>query len=140
MSETTRYNTQSQFPTEVDDLLFLNDVDLDHLAISNQHQEYMELGLYTLAGDLLENTTIDSICASLLNAIENRIYATQEHLSNKHTVWYDRYGVESPLEHFDMPSNTTQKPVWANIEDISRLAINSLSSGYTLSTNGGFRP
>ena len=140
MPEITRYNTQSQYPSEVDDLLCLNDVDIDHLPISNQHKELLAQERFTDAGNLLESTTIDSLCASLFNLIENRIYSTQNYLDGKHTHWYEVYGVESPIECFDMPTNTTQKPVWTNIEDLSRLAITSLSSGYTLSANGGFRP
>lgn len=140
MPEITRYNVNSRFPEEVDDLLCVNDVDLDHLPISNRHQALLAAKQFTNAGNLLESSTMDSMCASLFNLIENRIYATQDHLYNKHTKWYEVYGVESPIECFNMPTNTTQKPVWTNIEDISRLAISSLSGGYTLSTNGGFRP
>ena len=139
MADTTRYDTQSNFPTEVDDLLFLNDVDLDHLSIANEHKELLAQEQYTDAGELLENSDMDSMCASLFNLLENRIYATQDHLVNKHTKWYEEYGVESPIECFDMPENTTAKPVWTNIEDLSKLAISSLSGGYTLSANGGFR-
>ena len=140
MPEITRYDVTPQFPSEVDDLLCLNDVDLEHLPISNQHKELMAQERYTDAGNLLESTSIDSLCASLFNLLENRIYVTQDYLNDKHTRWYEVYGVESPIECFDMPTNTTQKPVWTNIEDLSRLAISSLSSGYSLSSNGGFRP
>lgn len=140
MAERTRYNINSHFPTEVDDLLCLNDVDLEHLPISNRHKELLADEQYTNAGALLENSDMDSFCASLFNLIENRIYATQDHLVNKHTKWYEVYGVESPIECFDEPINKVQKPVWTNIEDLSRLAINSLGGGYTLSANGGFRP
>lgn len=140
MAEITRYNTTSHFPEQVDDLLCLNDVDLEHLPISNTHKNLLEAQRYTDAGNLLERTTIDSLCASLFNLLENRIYATQEHLVNKHTMWYEVYGVESPIECFDEPINRTKKPVWTNIEDLSRINFGGLSSGYTLSANGGFRP
>ena len=140
MSSGTRYNTTSNFPTTVDDLLCLNDVDLDHIDVSNQHKTLIEEEQYTVAGSLLESSTMDSMCASLFNLIENRIHATQDHLYNKHSRWFEIYGVESPIENFDMPTNTTLKPVWANIEDLSRVSVGSLSSSYTLSANGGFRP
>ena len=137
---TTRYDTQSNYPSEVDDLLCLSDINIEQLPISNQHKTLIEQEHYTQAGELLENSLIDSMCASLFNLIENRIYATQNHIVNKHTRWYELYGVESPIEAFDLPTDTTKKPVWTNIEDLSRLSINSLSSGYRLSNAGGFRP
>ena len=85
---------------------------------------------------------VDSLlmCASLFNLLENRIYATQFTLTNKHTKWYEEHGVESPIECFDEPEDKTKKPVWTNIEDLSRINFGGLSSGYTLSVNGGFRP
>ncbi len=137
---TTRYDTQSNYPSEVDDLLCLSDINIEQLPISNQHKTLIEQEHYTQAGELLENSSIDSMCASLFNLIENRIYATQDHIVNKHTRWYELHGVESPIEAFDLPTDTTKKPVWTNIEDLSRLSINSLSSGYHLSNAGGFRP
>ena len=138
--EITRYDVESRFPSEVDDLLCLNDVDLEQLPISNQHKELILEERYTEAGELLESSNIDSMCASLFNLLENRIYATQYHLINKHTKWHEIHGVESPIECFDEPINTIQKPVWSNIEDLSRLGFSSLSSGYSLSNAGGFRP
>ena len=135
-----REDTQSNYPSEVDDLLCLSDINIEQLPISNQHKTLIEQEHYTQAGELLENSLIDSMCASLFNLIENRIYATQNHIVNKHTRWYELYGVESPIEAFDLPTDTTKKPVWTNIEDLSRLSINSLSSGYRLSNAGGFRP
>ena len=140
MANDTRYNTISQYPIEVDDLLCLSDINLEQLHISNLHVQLLEQERYTEAGALLETSTIDSMCASLFNLLENRIYATQDHIINKHTRWFEIYGIESPIESFDEPINKIQKPVWTNIEDLSRLSIGALSSGYVLSNAGGFRP
>lgn len=140
MSEITRYNTTSLFPDAVDDLLCVSDINLEQLPIANLHAQYLSQDRYTDAGALLESEDLDSLCASLFNLIENRIYPTQVHLDGKHSKWYEIYGVESPIEHFDMPTNTVQKPVWGNIEDLSKLSIGNLSGGYRLSNAGGFRP
>lgn len=140
MPEITRYDTESQYPQEIDDLLCLSDVNLDQLPISNQHQQLLAAERYTDAGVLLEQSNMDSMCASLFNLVENRIYATQTHLDNKHTRWYELHGVESPIECFSEPADKTKKPVWTNIEDLSRINIGQLSGGYTLSNAGGFRP
>lgn len=138
--ELTRYDVESQYPNKIDNLLFLNDVDLEHLSISNQHKDLIMEERYTEAGELLESSDIDSMCASLFNLIENRIYATQHHINNKHTKWYEIHGVESPIECFDLPDDTTKKPIWTNIEDLERLGNVTMSSGFSLSNAGGFRP
>ena len=141
MSEITRYDIESRFPTVVDDLLCLSDVSLEQLPISNLHKQYLKEQRYTDAGALLESSSeLDSLCASLFNLVENRILSTQTHLDNKHTKWYELYGVESPFETFDEPIDKTVKPVWTNIEDLSYIGTFGLSSNYTLSSAGGFRP
>lgn len=141
MADVTRYDVESNFPNSVDDLLCLSDVSLDVLPISNLHKQYLAEEHYTEAGALLENSPeLDSLCASLFNLIENRILATQIHLDGKHSRWYEIYGEESPIESFDEPINRTVKPVWTNVEDLSRIGTFGLSSNYTLSSAGGFRP
>lgn len=140
MSEVTRYNTESSYPTEIDDLLCLSDVDLEQLPISRNHQTLLAASRYTEAGELLESSDIDSLCGSLFRLIENRIYATQSYLLQKNTKWYEVHGVQSPFEYFSEPTDKTKKPVWTNIEDLSRVNIGSLSGDYTLSQTGGFRP
>lgn len=140
MPDITRYDTESHYPNAIDNLLCLEDIDLEHLQISNNHQALLEQERYTDAGALLEASDIDSLCASLFNLIENRIYATQDYINDKHTEWYNQYGAESPIECFKEPVDKVKKPVWTNIEDLSRINIGSLNSGYTLSSAGGFRP
>ena len=140
MSEVTRYNAESHYPVEIDPLLWLSDVNLEQLPFAQAHKELLEEERYTEAGIYIENADMDSMCASLFCLLENRIYATQYAFSNKHTKWYEEYGVESPIECFDEPEDKIKKPVWTNIEDLSRVNVGSLSGGYTLSNAGGFRP
>ena len=113
MARETRYDTTSQFPTAIDNLLFLNDIDLEHITESNYQNQLALAGLYSQSSDYLEKTaTMDSICASLFNLIENRIYATQTYLMNKHTAWYDVYGVDNPISADNEPADKTKQPVW----------------------------
>ncbi len=113
MARTTRYDETSQFPSVVDDLLFCNDIDLEHITESNYHNELANAQLYSQASDYLEKTaTMDSFCASLFNLLENRIYNTQDYLLNKHTAWYDEYGVESPFAYGEEPSDKELTPIW----------------------------
>lgn len=135
----TRYNTESQFPTEIDDLLCISDIDLQGKPIMEQHKVLLDNEQYTDAGNLLEASDIDSLCASLFCLLENRIYATQEFLSNKHTGWYEQHGVESPIAHFTEPEDKTKFPLWDSIEDISRIGSDTVNDEYHLSEVGGFR-
>ena len=113
MPRETRYEETSLFPTEIDDLLFCNDIDLEHLEESNYHEQIAEAQQYSQASDYLEKTaTMDSFCASLFNLMKNRIYNTQNYLLNKHTRWYDEYGVENPISPNDEPEDKEKQPVW----------------------------
>ena len=113
MARTTRYNETSSFPNSVDDLLFCNDIDLEHLQESNYHNQLALAQQYTQAGEYLEQTAnMDSLCASLFNLIKNRIYNTQQYLLTKHTKWYEEYGVESPISWNDEPEDKEKQPVW----------------------------
>lgn len=120
MARETRYDIVSAFPNDVDDLLFLSDIDLDHLQESSYHNELANAQLYSQAGDYLEKTaTMDSFCASLFNLLNNRIYALQDYLKSnlKHSRWYTVYGVESPFVYGEEPENKEQTPVWVELID-----------------------
>ena len=119
MAREKRYDTTSSFPQSVDSLMFLNDIDVEHLSESSYHNQLAAAHAYTQAGNYLEQTaTMDSFCASLFNTIENRIYTTQDFLKEeKHTGWYEEYGVDSPFYYGDVEpssasSGRTKKPVW----------------------------
>lgn len=140
MPEITRYNDESLYPSEIDPLLFLQDINMNQIQIPREHEELLANEEYTNAGIYIESSEVDSMCASLFRLLENRIYATQDHILSKHTKWYEVHGVESPIECFAEPTDKTQKPVWTNIKDLSRVNLGGLSSSYSLSIAGGFRP
>ena len=113
MARTTRYDKTSLFPNAIDDLLFCNDIDLEHITESNYHEQLANAQQYSQASDYLEKTaTMDSFCASLFNLMKNRIYNTQEYLLTKHTRWFNVYGVENPISPNDEPEDKTKQPVW----------------------------
>lgn len=113
MARETRYDEISQFPNAIDDLIFFEDIDLEHITESNYHNQLAQAQLYTQAGQYLEQTaTMHSYCASLFNMLENRIYNTQINLNEKHTKWYDEYGVENPISWDVEPEDKTKQPVW----------------------------
>ena len=114
MARTTRYVTESHFPSEVDDLLFLSDIDLEKVSQVQRHKDLLASQQYTAAGEYLEkNVTFDCYCASLFNLLQNRVYAVQDYLnSGKHTEWYNQHGVESPFAFGEEPSDTEATPIW----------------------------
>ena len=114
MARTTRYDTVSQFPSDIDDLLFLDDINLEELSQVQRHKDLLAAEQYTAAGEYLEqNVTFDCFCASLFNLMVNRIYAVQDYLNNgKHTEWYNQHGVESPFAYGEEPSDKEATPVW----------------------------
>lgn len=108
-----RYDKTSNYPSSVDELLCLSDIDLDHLNESQHHNQLAMTGYYTEAGEYLENTaTMNSMCASLFNLLESRIFSTQSYLSNIHTGWYDEYGVEYPFIFGEEPEDKEKTPIW----------------------------
>lgn len=113
MARTTRYDTVSQFPTEIDNLLFLCDADLEKFPQIQRHKDLLASGQFTAAGEYLEQSvTYDCFCASLFNLLANRIYALQDFLTEKHTYWYEVHGVETPFALGEEPDDKEKTPIW----------------------------
>lgn len=94
------YNTTTNYPTSVDDLLFISDVDCKSESIMNKHQDYINKGEYDNASNYLNSqTNITPIVADLFNLLENRIIAVQRHvltLNDIERAYYEE--PESPVE------------------------------------------
>ena len=81
------YNTTTNYPTSIDDLLFISDIDYKSESIMNKHQDYINNGLYTDASNYLNNQAgITPIVADLFNLLENRITALQTYLLEQEIV------------------------------------------------------
>lgn len=135
-----RYNETSNYPSEVDPLIFMSDSNLRNLSEVKEHEQLLHYELYTQAGEYIENANVDSFCASLFNLLNNRIYSLEYHLKATHTKWYEEHGVETPFEYVEMPEDTDAKPIWNNLYDLSIISNVPLSGSYSLSAIGGFRP
>lgn len=94
------YNTTTNYPTSVDDLLFISDVDCKSESIMNKHQDYIKKGEYDNASNYLNNQAgITPIVADLFNLLENRIIAVQTHLLEQDSVERAYYEEpESPVD------------------------------------------
>ena len=75
------YNTTSNFPTSIDDLLFISDVDYPHKEIYETHKNYLNNSQYSQASSFINSQEgISPIVADLFNLINNRIIALQTYL------------------------------------------------------------
>lgn len=99
------YNITTNYPTSIDDLLFVSDVDLKSEPIMNNHQDYINKGEYTNASNYLNNQTgITPIVADLFNLLENRIVALQMHLLTQDD--------EVERAHYEKPESSIDGTIW----------------------------
>lgn len=98
------YNTTTNYPTSVDDLLFISDVDCKSETIMNKHQNYINNNAYTDASNYLNKQTgITPIVADLFNLLENRIVAVQTHLLEQDSV---------ERAHYEEPESPVEGTIW----------------------------
>lgn len=80
------YNEMSNYPNEVDELIFYSDLDLKHKEIADKFYSLLYAKKYNEAKALLESEETNGLhgnFASLYNMLENRIYNLQEHISTR---------------------------------------------------------
>lgn len=100
------YEVNSSFPSAVDDIAFISDVNLDTLEIYKHHRDLVNNGKYTEASNYLnQQTGITSVNADFFNMLENRIYQTQLYVKNKEKV--------NPCSYVSQPTNVSKiNPIW----------------------------
>ena len=100
------YEVNTNFPNKVDDRVFYNDIDLEHLHILGQYKDLLIASKYDEASDLLQQSNIDYFGSWLLNLFELRIRTTQEYLLNNKEK--PKLQVYSPTE----PTGIREGIVW----------------------------
>lgn len=79
--------TTSYFPDGIDPMLFFQDNDLEKVEIINTYNNLISQGKYTEASNYInQQEGVYGYFADFFNAIENRIYNTQEYLLKKEPV------------------------------------------------------
>ena len=73
-------DVESQFPLNIDDRIYFQDVNLSQLNIKKNFEHFLEEESYSEASDVLNNTDIDFFGASVLNLLENRLVAIEEYI------------------------------------------------------------
>lgn len=95
-----QYLVESKYPTDVDPLLFIQDVSLSQLSEYEAWLAYLNSGDYSSANDYAKTMSITSVNASLMNLIEQRIKATQEYLNTLVSPDHMVYGRDEPEDPF----------------------------------------
>lgn len=80
-------NTVSYYPDGIDPMIFFQDNNLEKVENINIYNNLISQGKYTEANDyIIQQKDIYGYFADFFNAIENRIYNTQEYLLQKEPV------------------------------------------------------
>ena len=80
-------NTVSYYPDRIDPMIFFQDNDLGKVDIINTYNNLIAQGKYTEACNYInQQEGIYGYFADFFNAIENRIYSTQEYLLTKEPI------------------------------------------------------
>ena len=80
-------NTTSYFPDGIDPMIFFQDNDLEKIDIINTYNNLISQGKYTEASNYInQQEGVYGYFADFFNAIENRIYSTQEYLLQKEPI------------------------------------------------------
>lgn len=88
----------SNFPTSIDDRIFLHDISLDQLDTVNEYRNYIANGNYTQASELLNNSDVGFYGAWVLNLLENRLVAIENYVQSLDKPYFVQYGGEEPTE------------------------------------------
>lgn len=70
----------SQFPSDIDDRIYFQDINLSQLNTKTNFERFLAEQSYSEASDVLNNANIDFFGASVLNLLENRLVAIEEYI------------------------------------------------------------
>ncbi len=92
----------TKFPAEIDERIYFNDIDLKQVAIMQRFYQYINLGLYAKAFELLDSSEAFYYGAWLLNMLEDRLYIIGDYISKIEKPKIFSYGTsEPPIENLN---------------------------------------
>lgn len=100
------YDEASKYPTEVDPLIFYQDITIDKKKYMDEYYRLISEKKYTEASQYIADKDVDGMFAGLMNLLVNRVRATQEHvktLSEKQ---------KKTFFETDRPSSPTHGTIW----------------------------
>lgn len=96
-------NVNTKFPSQIDDRIFFQDLNIDQTLIMKQYYTLLNSGSYTKSSELLNNSEVFFYGAWCLNLLENRLYAIGNYVMN--------------LEGVDSVVNSELEPSTANLKN-----------------------
>lgn len=109
-------NVNSIYPDGVDPMLFFQDNNLGKIEIINEYENLISQGKYDEANTYInQQEGIYGYFADFFNALENRIYNTQDYLLSKPPKWQPFFYCD--CEEFDF------EQLDGNLDDKDRLVI-----------------
>lgn len=91
-------NTSTKFPSQIDDRVFFQDMNISQVPIFEQYQKYIKNDSYSMASDLLNKSEVFFYGAWCLNLIENRLFATGNYVMNLEDVNLVTYNENEPSD------------------------------------------
>ena len=73
----------TKFPSEIDDRIYFQEVDLNHLDAKKSFETYMDAQDYDTAVNSLKSSGVFYYGADVLNLFENRLVAIEEYLMDE---------------------------------------------------------
>lgn len=92
------HEVYTNFPSSVDERIFYNDLDLNGVETLNKYKKLLDASDYDGASILLNESDVDYFGAWLLNTLELRIRAIQEHLLTKEKPTLQVYSSTTPTD------------------------------------------
>lgn len=99
------YEEASKYPTEIDPLIFYQDITIDKKKYMDEYYRLFSEKKYTEASQYIADKGVDGMFASLMNLLVNRLEATQKHIKTK---------TKQQKTYFetDRPSSPTYGTIW----------------------------
>lgn len=92
----------TKFPAEIDERIYFNDIDLKQVATMQRFYQYINLGQYAKAFELLDSSEAFYYGAWLLNMLEDRLYIIGDYISKIEKPKIFSYGTsEPPIENLN---------------------------------------
>ena len=75
-------DTSTKFPSEIDNRIFAQDINIEQAPIMNDYYMFLNAGNYDKATELLNNSDVFFYGAWVLNLLEERLHAIGDYVVN----------------------------------------------------------
>ena len=91
-------NANTKFPSQIDDRVFFQDINISQVPVMKQYYSLLNSGAYTKASELLNNSEVFFYGAWCLNLLENRLFAIGNYAMNLEDINLLTYAKTEPSE------------------------------------------